>query len=99
MRITLNDKEIKTIQELLKNEHNDIYNKIKKQCEKEVSTKKRNATKKAIEARSNRAKQKIENAVNLMRLENEKINKNTVAKKAGVSYITVMKYYKQIIKN
>ena len=53
---------------------------------------KRNATKKAIEIKIQRAKDKIVNAVNLMNLENREITISSVAKVSGCSYNTVKKY-------
>jgi len=50
------------------------------------------ATKKAIETKQQNAKDKITNAVNLLNLENKKINVNSVAKISGYSYNTVKKY-------
>jgi ElaB/YqjD/DUF883 family membrane-anchored ribosome-binding protein len=50
-----------------------------------IQEKKRKATQKANEARSQKAK-------NILRLENEKINYTSIAKKAGVSFVTVKKY-------
>jgi len=57
-----------------------------------VSTSKRNATKKATYAREMKAKKKIENAVNLLRLEGKKITAYSLAKQAGVSFTTARKY-------
>jgi predicted transcriptional regulator len=57
-----------------------------------IQEKKRKATQKANEARSKKAKKKIKNAINILRLENEKINYTSIAKKAKVSFVTVKKY-------
>jgi len=57
-----------------------------------ISTSKRNATKKATYAREMKAKKKIENAVNLLRIEGKKITAYTVAKRAEVSFVTARKY-------
>ena len=46
----------------------------------------------ATEARTAKAKEKIQNAINLLRIENKKITHYSIAKTAGVSYITVKKY-------
>ena len=46
----------------------------------------------ATEARTKQAKQKIENAMNLLRLENKKLTYYSIAKTAKVSYQTVKKY-------
>ena len=56
------------------------------------SRKKIMATEKATKIRSEKTKQKIQNAINLMRLEGEKITQYSLAKKANVSYNTVGRY-------
>jgi len=50
------------------------------------------ATQKATEARTKRAKKKIDNAINILRLENKPITHYSISKVAGVSYNTVKKY-------
>ena len=57
-----------------------------------IQEKKRKATQKANEARSKKAKKKIENAINTLRLKNKKINYTSIAKTAEVSFVTVKKY-------
>jgi len=56
------------------------------------SVKKMIATDKATEARTAKAKEKIQNAINILRMENKKITHYSIAKTAGVSYLTVKKY-------
>jgi len=56
------------------------------------SLKKVNAPKKATDTRVKNAKLKIFNALNMMRLEGQKINITAVAREAGVSYNTAKKY-------
>ena len=58
----------------------------------EYSPNKANAAEKATKARTAKAKEKIQNAINLLRLENKKLTYYSVAKTAGVSYSTVKKY-------
>ena len=58
----------------------------------EYSINKANAAEKATEARTAKAKEKIQNAINILRMENKKITYYSVAKTAGVSYSTVKKY-------
>lgn len=53
---------------------------------------KKNATKKATRVRTKIAKDKIQNAINILRLENRAITTYSVAQEAGVSYNTVKKY-------
>ena len=62
----------------------------------EVSKKKTESAKKATEIRSKRAKEKINNAINLLKLENKKITLYSIAKTAGVSYNTVKKYENEL---
>jgi len=50
------------------------------------------ATQKATEARTKRAKKKIDNAINILRMENKPITHYSISKIAEVSYNTVKKY-------
>jgi len=96
MRLTLTNDEIADIIVLLDIEKNqkykDLSKKIKKQWREPVKLSKRNATKKAIEFKKQKSKDRIVNAVNLMFLENRKITISSVAKESGCSYNTVKKY-------
>jgi len=53
---------------------------------------KQEAAAKATKTRQEKAKRKIQDAINLLRLEGEEITVYKVAKKAGVSYNTAKKY-------
>ena len=98
MRLTLTNEEIATIIVMLDSQHQlDLSDKIRFQWRKPITMNKRNATKKAIEIKKQKAKDKIRNAINLMNLENQKINLNSVAKVSGCSYNTVKKYSYLII--
>lgn len=57
-----------------------------------VSVLKKRATKKATQVRSDRAKEKIQNAINLLHLENKAITHYSISKTAGVSFNTVKKH-------
>ena len=46
----------------------------------------------ATDARVKRVKEKINNAINLLKLENKKLNFHNIAKTANVAYVTVRKY-------
>ena len=107
MRLTLSKEEYKTLQELIKNAHDcaanlfdenekiileGISDRIELDAAKPISQKKKNATKEATRKRIKEAKNKISNAVNLMRFENKKITITSIALEAGVSYTTVKKY-------
>jgi len=56
-----------------------------------TSGRKRAATK-ATETRVERAKEKIQNAINLLKLENKEITAYQISKVSGVHYTTVKKY-------
>ena len=60
----------------------------------EVIENKRNLenAKKATEIKKLKAKEKVQNAVNLLRLQGEEVNAYRVAKIAGISYNTARKY-------
>jgi len=108
MRLTLNQEEYQTLQRLIQNtnnqKHSDILNdeewstiltiseRIEKTAAKPITEKKRNATKEATRKRIKEAKNKISNAVNMMRFENKSISIASIAQEAGVSYNTVKKY-------
>lgn len=57
-----------------------------------ISKKKRSATQKATETRSKKAKDKINNAINLLQLENKPITHYSIAQTSGVSFNTVKKH-------
>jgi len=95
MRLTFSEDEFYKYLEVLKKTDIDLAKNFldkKLKADKSKTVKKTEATKAATEARIEAAKKKIENAINLLRIENKKINYNTIAKTAGVSYITVKKY-------
>jgi len=56
------------------------------------SVKKMLAADTATAARTAKAKEKIQNAINILRMENKKITHYSIAKMASVSYATVKKY-------
>ncbi len=56
------------------------------------SSKKINATGKANKAKISKSKKKVENAMNLLRMEEKEISPNAIAKTAGISYNTAKKY-------
>ena len=49
---------------------------------------------KATTAKINKTREKIQNAINLLKLQGEEINPYRIAKVAGVSYNTARKYFK-----
>jgi len=108
MRLTLNTEEYQTLQRLIHQTNSQKYNeilnenewstlltiseRIEKTASKPITEKKRNATKEATRKRIKEAKNKISNAVNMMRFENKNITITSIAQEAGVSYNTVKKY-------
>ena len=108
MRLTLNQQEYTTLKRLIVEANNqqlanflseeewsmllNISKRIEKTASKPITQKKRNATKEATRKRIKEAKNKISNAVNIMRFENKKITISSIAQEAGVSYNTVKKY-------
>jgi len=66
---------------------------LKKYGVEKVSSKKQlEAQKRARSENSRKAREKIENAVNLLRMQNKAINMNSVAVASGCSINTVRKY-------
>ena len=56
------------------------------------SEKKKESAKRASKIKADRAKEKIQNAINLLRLQGQPINAYQVAKLSGVAYNTAKKY-------
>lgn len=80
----------------------DLYKKLHIEEDKylkSLTDKKSKATAKATKTRQDMAKKKIETAVNMMRMFNQKITIYSVAKEAKVSYNTASKYKDFILKN
>ncbi len=77
---------------------NKLYIKLDSAKPHIPSFKKQYATRKATEVRSKRAREKIQNAINLLHLENREITHNSIAITGGVSYNTVKKYIPDIDK-
>ena len=97
-RIDLSEMELITLQRHI-NELNESYipfvamkQKVNNPKEIEWSHKKSLSAYKATEARTAKAKEKIQNAINILRMENKKITHYSIAKTAEVSYLTVKKY-------
>lgn len=97
-RIELSRDEIVALKILLEN--SEMQEDIKKILLEKISNptiihhseKKVNATKKATATRTAKAKEKIQNAINLLRLENKEMTIYNISKIAGVSFQTVQKY-------
>jgi len=72
--------------------YDNILDKIEKPKEIEFSVKKSLAAERATETRTKKAKEKIDNAINILRMENKKITHYSISKVAKVSFNTVRKY-------
>ena len=96
MRLNFTEEEIDKIFEALRSDEEVRNLFLQRYAETKAklqnNSKKKEAAAKATEARTAVAKKKIEDAINLLRIENKKINYNTIAKRAKVSYLTVKKY-------
>jgi len=57
---------------------------------------KRNNAKKATAAKVTKTREKIQNAINLLKLQGEEINPYRIAKTAKISYNTARKYYAEL---
>ena len=86
--------------EKLNDDEKELFNAVNKLVTKgkviitdEESNKRKNAYK-ATTAKINKTKEKIQNAINLLRLQGEEINPYRIAKLANVSYNTARKYFK-----
>ena len=69
-----------------------VSDKIEDERRRETSPKKKKAMLIATNVRIEKAKKKIENAINILRMENRPITIYSVSKKSGVSYNTASKY-------
>uniref|UniRef100_UPI004047E78C hypothetical protein n=1 Tax=Aliarcobacter sp. TaxID=2321116 RepID=UPI004047E78C len=69
-----------------------LLKKLNNPKEIEYSLKKVTATREATESRTKAAKEKIQNAINILRMENKKITHYSIAQTSGVSFNTVKKY-------
>jgi Fic family protein len=85
----------------LSDDERELFNSVNKLITKgkviisdEESNKRKNA-KKATVAKVNKTKEKIQNAINLLKLQGEEINPYRIAKIAKISYNTARKYLKE----
>jgi len=91
--ITLPDKLIKQLDELDVETANAINTLIRK-GERVISEKKKDSAKNALKVKMKKTNEKIQNAINLLRLQGKPINAYQVAKLSGVAYNTARKYLK-----
>lgn len=98
MRINIDDNDLAKILEILESADKRLYKRLNETISHTVKSNtrdsKKRATKKATQTKIKASKEKIENAKNLLLLENKKITPYSIAKTAGVSYNTVIKYIK-----
>jgi len=92
--ITIPDKLIAQLDQLDIETANAINTLIRK-GERIISQKKQDTAKSALKVKVNRTKEKIQNAINLLRLQGQSINAYQVSKLSGVSYNTARKYLKE----
>ena len=105
-RLDLNESEFDCLKKYIDFEKmEEAANKYKEECiestllEKlnnpkviEYSQKRVVASFRATESRTKAAKEKIQNAINILRMENKKITHYSIAQTSGVSFTTVKKY-------
>lgn len=71
---------------------NTLKEKLNNPIKIKHSQNKRKAMSKATNARSTKAKEKIDKAINKLQLENKKITHYSIAKTANTAFVTVKKY-------
>ena len=91
--LTIPDKLIKNI-DLLDIETANAINTLIQKGERVISQKKKDTAKAALKIKMTKTKEKIQNAINLLKLQNKPINSYQISKLSGVSYNTARKYFK-----
>jgi len=104
-RLDLTESELENLREILKyakiyasSKPQELYfsdnliEKITKPKKIKYSGKKGSAAEKATEARMKKTKEKVINAINILRMENKEITPYQIAKVSGVSYNSAKKY-------
>ena len=100
MRLTINDEDFENILNSLDDEKaKKKLIEAKEKWEKSITDKLKKSTKTANEVKVKRSKEKVENAIKILKMENKKINPNTIAKTANISYPTAKKYLEELKKN
>ena len=92
--LTIPDKLISQLDDLDIETANAI-NTLLNKGERVISQKKQDTAKNALKIKVSRTKEKIQNAVNLLKLQGQPINAYQVAKLSGVAYNTARKYFKK----
>jgi len=70
----------------------NAINTLLKKGERVISQKKQDTAKAALKVKMTKTKEKIQNAINLLKLQNKPINAYQISKLSGVSYNTARKY-------
>ncbi len=91
--ITIPDKLINNLDHLDIETANAINTLIRK-GKRVTSERKQSSAKEALKVKVTKTKEKIQNAINLLRLQGKPINPYQVAKLSGVAYNTARKYLK-----
>lgn len=92
-KIELNEEELELYKKICEmKKYSKLKHTIDDMQDKKVSVKKVEAMQKATNARIEQAKEKILNAINLLRLENKNISNYAISKVSGCSINTVRKY-------
>ena len=97
MRLTLNYDEIKKLLNIIQSIDAELYHAINTQYKADKSkdkSKKQQSIQEATKHRQDTAKAKINNAINILRLEGKNLTVYAIAKESGCSYNTVKKHYK-----
>lgn len=98
MRLTLNDDEVQELMKSISKTNYKLYEKIQIQYNDDINrdiTKKQSSIQEATKKRERVAKEKIINAMNILRLEDKQLTAYAIAKESGCSYNTVKKYYRE----
>jgi len=74
----------------------NAINTLLRKSERIISQKKQQSAKDALKVKVTKTKEKIQNAINLLRLQGKPINAYQVSKLSGVAYNTARKYLKNI---
>lgn len=96
MRLTLKSNEVMELMETIVKLNYPLYSKIQKQYNENINrdiTRKRSSIQEATKSRERTAKNKILNAINILRLQGKDITPYAVTKESGCSYNTVKKHY------
>jgi len=95
MRLTLNDDEVLELMKAISKTNYPLYSKIQAQFNKDTQrdiTKKQDAIKQATKAKERVTREKILNAINILRSEDKQLTAYAIAKESKCSYNTVRKY-------